>query len=314
MILAFLALMAAFLLFKLLLIVINRFIAWLGRGKMLTKVVEEDKIEAAYAEQIRQFVQSWEDVRLKRKLGVKKLASPRMTRDEKKALYRGVKKAREEYLSLMKLSWYQVVIIFLVGSVLGLVLEQIWMYLTAGLTESRVGLVWGPFSPLYGFGSVFLTIACWALRKKNVSGFWVFITSVCVGGILEQITGWTMENYFDAVSWSYLHLPDHITQWVAWRFLFFWGLIGLIWYKYIMPEVLFRIGMPTTMRQVVFVSLLAFYITADIFMTMSCFIRKTERDQGIPASNKFEVWIDENYTDQFIAARFQNLVIGSQSS
>ena len=60
-----------------------------------------------------------------------------------------------------------------------------------------------------------------------------------------------------------------------------------------------------------FVLLLAAYLGLDIFMTMACFTRKTLRDEGVPAATPFQEWVDENYTDQFIAARFQNLVIES---
>jgi hypothetical protein len=33
------------------------------------------------------------------------------------------------------------------------------------------------------------------------------------------------------------------------------------------------------------------------------------RDAGIAPSNGFEEWVDENYTDEFIAARFENMAI-----
>lgn len=234
----------------------------------------------------------------------------RLTPEQQAEVVEVVGEAREEYLSGLSLTWYHVVIIFLVASVLGLLLEETWMLLTAGLTESRVGLVWGPFSPIYGVGAVLLTLLCWGLRSRHVEDYVVFLSSMTVGGVLEQFAGWGMQTFLNASSWSYLHLPDHITQWVAWRFLFFWGLLGLVWYKVIMPELLFRIGSPTTARQVVLVTLLAVYLAADVFMTGACFTRKAERDAGIPPHNSFEVWVDENYTDEFIASTFQNLVIG----
>ena len=185
------------------------------------------------------------------------------------------------------------------------------MFVTAGLTQSRPGLVWGPFSPLYGCGAVLLTLFCWGMRKVRANDGVVFLVSAAVGGGLEQVTGWAMETLFHASSWTYIHLPDHITQWVAWRFLFFWGVIGLVWARYVMPDLLYRIGAPTFKRQAVFVLLLAAYLGLDIFMTMACFTRKTLRDEGVPAATPFQEWVDENYTDQFIAARFQNLVIKS---
>lgn len=184
------------------------------------------------------------------------------------------------------------------------------MLITAGLTENRVGLVWGPFSPLYGFGSVFLTVVSFELRRHGAKNWQVFLAAALIGGLLEQVTGWSMETLFNATSWSYSHLPDHITKWVAWRFLVFWGLLGLVWCRAVMPVLLYRIGMLTSKRQLVFVVLLSVYLVADIVMTMACFNRKTARDEGVPAQNAFEEWVDENYTDEFIANRFQNLVIG----
>ena len=218
--------------------------------------------------------------------------------------------AIDEYLDHLRLGWYQIVIIFFLGSMAGLLIEEIWMLLSAGLAENRVGLVWGPFSPLYGLGAVALTVLSFFLRSRGASGWQVFLVSALVGGVLEQLAGWSMSTFFDAESWTYLHLPDHITQWVAWRFLLAWGLLGLVWCRAVMPRLLYQIGMPTTRRQAVFVTLVAVYLVADVAMTLVCFNRKAERDAGEPPSNAFEQWVDTNYSDEFIAGRFQNLKIG----
>ncbi|MBF0958376.1 MAG: putative ABC transporter permease, partial [Atopobium sp.] len=116
------------------------------------------------------------------------------------------------YLDKMHLGWYQVVILFIVGCMAGLLIEEIWMLITAGLTESRVGLIWGPFSPLYGTGSVFLTVICYQLHKHHANNLVIFLVSVVVGGTLEQLTGWGMQEIFHSESWTYAHLPDAITQ------------------------------------------------------------------------------------------------------
>ena len=228
------------------------------------------------------------------------------------ARWRASGAAVDEYLDHLHLGWYQVVIIFFVGSMAGLLIEEVWMLLTSGLTENRVGLVWGPFSPLYGAGAVLLTILCFQLRRHGARAWQVFLVSAAVGGVLEQVTGWSMSTLFDAESWTYLHLPDHITQWVAWRFLLMWGLLGLAWARGVMPRLLYTIGMPTTRRQAVFVTLVAVYLVADVAMTLVCFDRKAERDAGVPPANAFEQWVDTNYSDEFIAGRFQNLKIGGQ--
>lgn len=228
------------------------------------------------------------------------------------ARWRASGAAVDEYLDHLQLGWYQVIFIFFVGSMAGLLIEEAFMLLTAGLTESRVGLVWGPFSPLYGVGAVLLTVLCFGMRRRGARAWQVFLVSALVGGVLEQLTGWAMSELFDAESWTYLHLPDHITQWVAWRFVAMWGLLGLVWLRAVMPRLLYQIGMPVARRQVVFVALVAVYLVADIAMTLVCFERKTERDAGVPPANAFERWVDTNYSDEFISARFQNLKIGGE--
>ena len=270
---------------------------WLSRGRQL----DEDDVERAEAalEESEDALER-ELARAERERGLGRLF----------ARWRASAAAVDEYLDHLHLSWYQVVILFFLGSMAGLLIEEVWMLATAGLTENRVGLVWGPFSPLYGLGAVLLTLLSFFLRSRGARAWQVFLVSALVGGVLEQLTGWSMSTFFDAESWTYLHLPDHITQWVAWRFLAFWGLLGLTWSRAVMPRLLYQIGMPTTRRQAVFVTLVAVYLVADIAMTLVCFDRKTERDAGVPPANAFEQWVDTNYSDEFIAARFENLKIG----
>ena len=277
--------------------VIVYFWEWLSRGSRL----DADDVERAQtALEESEDVLERELARAERQRGLGRLF----------ARWRASNEAVDEYLDHLHLGWYQIIIIFFVGSMAGLLIEEVWMLATAGLTESRVGLVWGPFSPLYGFGAVFLTVLSFFLRTRGAKAWQIFLVSAAVGGVLEQLAGWGMSTFFDAESWTYLHLPDHITQWVAWRFLVFWGLLGLVWGRVVMPRLLYLIGMPTTRRQAVFVTLVALYLVADVAMTLVCFNRKTERDAGLPPSNAFEQWVDTNYSDEFIAGRFQNLKIG----
>jgi len=272
---------------------VKAFWIWLGKGD---KLDPNEKTGGAFS--------TPEDIELYNEMH--KRSTDKCTRKELKAIY---KAKRAMFMDNFELTFYHVVVIFFGGSVLGLLLEQVWMLVTAGLTESRVGLVWGPFSPLYGVGAVLVTICCLQMLKRGAKWWQIFLAGAILGGLLEQFTGWTMETFFHASSWSYSHLPDHITKWVAWRFLFFWGLLGIVWTYKIMPEMLYRIGLPTSVRQVMFIFLVAVYLAADISMTVICFQRKTARDAGIPPANGFEVWVDEHYSDEFIAGRFENLVI-----
>ena len=282
-------------------------IAWFGRGKPLRRAVENGDLSESTTEQVLIIEQFKERRRHEEELSGQKV--PRLTRAQVHEVMEARAAERERFLDNLHIGVYQVVMIFFVGSILGLLLEEVWMYVTAGLTESRVGLVWGPFSPIYGVGATLLTILTFALRQKNAPLWVVFLVSVVVGGGLEQFAGWAMDTLFHAQSWDYSEVPGAITQWVAVPFLIFWGILGTIWYRSIMPELLYRLGVPTTQRQAAFLVLLAVYLVADIFMTLACFERNAERHEGIPPQNAFEQWIDTHYTDEFIEERFENLTI-----
>lgn len=275
---------------------IQRYLAARGAGRTFKRMLRQGRIDAGvYDDAI------WTESSA---FGRTKLR-PKISSAQQRVIYEARRALREDFLNDHAPGFYQYLIIFLVASVLGLILETVYMYALYGVVESRVGLVWGPFSPLYGFGAVLLTAVLWPLRNQPI---WIiFVISAGIGGILEQIAGWGMETVMHAWSWSYLHFPDHITQWVAWRFLIMWGVLGLAWCKLIMPEMLFRIGEPTTRRQAVVAGLLAAFIALDVSITVMCFYRAGKRQEGIPPQNVFEEYIDRHFGDDFISDTFENI-------
>ena len=286
---------------------VRSFFAWLGRGKPVQRAIDS----CAVSPEVEQAVDQLELYRAARRIGKQMKKPLKLTRDQVRQIQQAEAIVRNDYVDHMHISWYHVVIIFLLCSFLGLALEEIWMFISVGLTQGRYGLVWGPFSPLYGFGALFLTAAGMFMRRKHAKWWQIFIASMVVGGLLEQLTGWGMETFMGAVSWDYIAggVPGAITKWVAVPFLFFWGFLGLAWAEIVMPWLLFTIGEPTTRRQVTFVALLAVYLAADIGMTLVCFDRRAARDAGVPPANAFERWVDENFSNEFMSSRFENMMI-----
>lgn len=279
---------------------IQRYLDFRGAGRSFEKLLRQGRIDAGvYADAV------WSEVN---RFGHKKLRA-KISKEQQSVIRDARRQLRDDFLNDNCPGFYQYLIIFLVASVLGLILETIWMFVAYGVLESRVGLVWGPFSPLYGCGAVLLTVVLWRLRDQPT--WMIFLISAGLGGILEQLAGWSMETVMHAWSWSYLHFPDHITQWVAWRFLIVWGLLGVAWCKVIMPELLYRIGEPTSRRQAVVVSFLTAFIALDIAMTVACFWRAGKREEGVPPQNVFEEYVDRHFGDEFIKGKFENLKMDS---
>ena len=288
---------------------ITWFWAWLGRGKTTTRAIDRHLVSDELVE-ARASLDRWRLLSHERRLHVKK---PKfLSLSQLKELWAAERMVRNEYLDNLTISWYQVVILFFVGSIAGLLLEELWMLVAWGVAQSRPGLVWGPFSPMYGVGVVLMTLITFRMRKYKAHPAVIFLIAAALGGSLEQFTGWWMETSLGAVSWDYSHLSTAITKWVAWPFVIMWGLIGLMWYWIIMPELLYRIGEANTRRKAVFVGLLSVYLACDVAMTLACFNRRAARDEGIPPANSFDMWVDENFSDEFMSARFQNMMFNGQ--
>ena len=228
------------------------------------------------------------------------------TREDRRADRERHVRERDAYLDTLRFpSFYQLVIIFTVASIGGLLLETAWTQLVLGIWQRRYGMVWGPFSPLYGFGAVLLTVALWKLRRRPM---WVvFLFSMVVGSLLEQISGEIIEKVMHATSWTYETYPDAITRYVALRMSMIWGLLGCAWCRVLMPEALFLIGEPKRRAELVLVAVLTAFLVLDGVMTVAVVLRKDARDRGLPAANAVERVIDRRYDDEFIRERFENV-------
>lgn len=219
--------------------------------------------------------------------------------------------ARDAYLDSVRLGWYQVTLVFFVWSVVGLLIEEAWIRISMGLVQSRAGLVWGPLSPLYGTGAVLLTLLALALHRRGANTYQLFTASMITGGLLEQVTGWTMETFMGAVSWDYITggIPGALTKWVCVPYLIAWGVLGCLWGRIIMPDLLYAIGEPNTRLRRAMVALLGAFLATDVAITLTCFARVVERKADLPPSNPIEQLVDARYDDTFVARRFQNMEI-----
>ena len=119
--------------------------------------------------------------------------------------------------------------IFVAGCVFGLVVETVFHAIVYGGYESRAGLVWGPFSPIYGTGAVVLTVSL--NRFYHSHNLVIFLVAMVVGSVLEYVTSWGMEFFWGAVAWNYSGTFGSINGRTNFAFGMMWGLLGLVWVR-----------------------------------------------------------------------------------
>ena len=136
------------------------------------------------------------------------------------------------------LNFFNLFWIFVIGAFIGDIVETVYHYMieVPGEFQIRAGLLWGPFSPIYGFGAVLLTLILNRFYKAN--WFLIFLVSAVVGGAFEYFVSWFLEFAFGAVAWDYTGRFLNIGGRTDFMFMCMWGVLGLIWVKLILPKLL----------------------------------------------------------------------------
>ena len=207
----------------------------------------------------------------------------------------------------ISLDFFNLFWLFVVGCVFGLVVETLYHYVLFGEWQDRAGFLWGPFSPIYGFGAGFMTILLNRLWRSN----WVliFFSSALIGGVFEYCSSWFMEVAFGIKAWDYTGEWLSIGGRTSGKYMVFWGIMGLAWIKFVLPYLLKFINLiPWKVRYsltaVVFVLLFI-----DGMMTLMAFDCWYGRMAGHALDSPITQFFADHFGNDFMANRFQTMSI-----
>lgn len=213
----------------------------------------------------------------------------------------------------LKLDYFTLFWLFVAGSVFGLTVETIFHAIVYGGLESRAGLVWGPFSPIYGVGAVVLTL--FLNRLYHSHNLVIFLIAMVVGSLLEYITSWGMEYFWGAIAWDYTGTFGSINGRTNFAFGMMWGLLGLFWVRMILPlvkRVFSHVDAKSTLARILTV-IMSVFLAANIVVTVMALNREGQRALNIPATTWEQRVLDEYFPHSFLQARMQNMsVYGKQ--
>ena len=209
----------------------------------------------------------------------------------------------------LRIDYFTVFWLFVAASAFGLAVETAFHAIVYGGLESRAGLVWGPFSPIYGVGAVVLTV--FLNRFYHSHNLIVFLAAMAVGSCVEYGTSWLMEALWGAVAWDYTGTFGSIHGRTNFAFGVMWGLLGLVWARSILPlvkRVFSYVDGTRPFARAVTVALSAF-LAVDIGLTVLALDREGQRAAGVPATTWEQQLLDEHFPDSFLQARMQNMSV-----
>ncbi|MFQ9147617.1 MAG: putative ABC transporter permease [Eubacteriales bacterium] len=204
-------------------------------------------------------------------------------------------------LCFTKLFW-----LFMIGNVAGFLMETFWAFFIQRRVELRVGLVWGPFIPVYGFGAVIMTLLLYRFYKKR--DLVTFAAAAVVGAAFEYFCSLFQELAFGTVSWEYSGTTANIGGRTNLMYALIWGVLGLLWVKDFYPRISKliekipkKIGSPLTV-------ILCVFMIADMFVSGTAVIRRGQRMKGIPANGGYEMWLDKHFDDKYLDFVYPNMI------
>ena len=166
----------------------------------------------------------------------------------------------------------------------------------------------GPFSPIYGFGAVLMTIALNRFHNKNV--VLIFLVSAVIGGAFEYLTSWFMQFAFGIVAWDYSGTFLSIDGRTNGMFMAMWGILGVIWIKACLPWMLKLVNLIPWNWRYTITTVCAVLMIADGAMTLLALDCWYQRMAGTAIQDSAVVqFFDEHFDNQYMQERFQSMSI-----
>lgn len=200
-----------------------------------------------------------------------------------------------------KITFNNLFILFLFGSVLGVLIEGSYCLIKKGHWESHVVSMIFMLNILYGLGAVLFYVGSVKLQKKKLLTK-VLVLTVLVT-ILELLCGLLLREVLGMRAWNYHNRALNYEGLICLEFSIGWGLVALV-FALISPymnKALTKFN--TKFWQVIFIIFACLFI-CDFLITGASILRWSKRHMGVDARNKIEELLDKKASDEVMEQRF----------
>lgn len=200
----------------------------------------------------------------------------------------------------------KIFLIFMIGSIIGYIVEMIVALVQEGHLESRQGVIYGPFTPIYGVGIVIYYLAFQKIKTRDKKK--IFLISMILGGTVEYLFSFLQEKIFGTVSWDYSNWILNINGRTTLIHCTYWGVAGLLYMSLIEP-IIPKIEEMIQKNGVKLVSTgVAILMIFNITISSMAALRQKERKYNIQATSQIDIFLDKNYPDEYMNKIFANKI------
>ena len=161
-------------------------------------------------------------------------------------------------------TFFYILIYFIIYSFLGWILESI----VRTICEKKIintGFLIGPFCPIYGFGAIIMILF---LNRFENNIILLFFISFIVLSIWEYIVGVLLEKLFKTKYWDYSKNRFNIKGRVCLTNSLAWGILGVLFIKYIHPFIQHLIGYVDYIYVAITASIIALILLIDAIISI----------------------------------------------
>ena len=200
----------------------------------------------------------------------------------------------------------KIFLIFMIGSIIGYIVEMIVALVQEGHLESRQGVIYGPFTPIYGVGIVIYYLAFQKIKTRDKKK--IFLISMLLGGTVEYLFSFLQEKIFGTVSWDYSNWILNINGRTTLIHCTYWGLAGLLYIWLIEPLIpkIENIIQKNSVK--ILTGGVAILMVFNITISSMAAIRQKERKYNIEATSSIDAFLDKNYPDEYMNKIFANKI------
>ncbi len=203
-------------------------------------------------------------------------------------------------ITLAKLFW-----VFLICALLGDLIETVFVRCVSHIWMSRSSVLYGPFSIVWGLGAVVLTVVLSPLSKKGDR--YVFLGGFLLGGTYEYMCSVFTELVFGKVFWDYSDMPLNIGGRTNVLFMFFWGVLSVVWIQILYPRLSKLIEKLPMLMGTILTWVLAFLMIVDALLSGLAISRYSERQEGTAADTVIGEFLDDAYPDSLVEWVWPNM-------
>ncbi|NCB92093.1 MAG: hypothetical protein EOM40_05895 [Clostridia bacterium] len=212
---------------------------------------------------------------------------------------------KTEKVRKIELVIYKIFCWFVIGGVMGFLIETVWCWFDFGEFTSRTSNLFFPMSCVWGMGCVLICIL--QCTNKQSNQFFRFVKNAFNCAAFELLCGWFGELYLGVTFWDYSGMPLHIGKYINLPFCLGWGLLSLAWGKWIYPTLDAKLEKFFDKTKRTWIRIFIVFMVVTNLISWTALVRMKERQSDPSPSNYIEKVYDQYFPDPVLQKYFPKM-------